>query len=66
MISTNAPVHFAPSPWNLEQQIAAALKKCDASVEQAKLRSEVRANDRAVRAQMAGAKARHYRRIQGA
>lgn len=65
MISTNAPVHFTPSSWALEQQITAALLKCDASLEQAKLKQEERANALAVRAQVAESKARHYRRLQG-
>jgi len=32
---------FTPSSWHLQHQIAAAMAKCDADVEQSRMREEV-------------------------
>jgi hypothetical protein len=49
--ATTTPTHFVPSSWHLEQQIAAAMAKCDSDVEQARLRKEARDLDREIKAQ---------------
>lgn len=56
---------FEPSNWNLSRQIAAAMAKCDASVEQVAARKEAREEARAVRGWTAEAEARRRKRLYG-
>jgi hypothetical protein len=56
---------FTPSVWLLEQQMAAAVAKCDASVEQARLREEARQDARALRFVVAQAKSISFARRWG-
>jgi hypothetical protein len=56
---------FTPSPWALQTMLAIADEQSDGAREQDALRKEARAEALAVRAQVAEAKARHYRRLQG-
>lgn len=63
MIQKNHIPEIIPSSYSLEQQIAAAMAKCDASIEQAKLAKEAKEEARAVRFAIAQAKAiSHARR----
>lgn len=55
---------FTPSGTDLDNMIASAMAKCDASVEQARLKREAREEARAARAWGAEVKARFYARIQ--
>lgn len=55
---------FIPSSYLLEQMIASAEAKFEASREQSRLRREAQREEREVRAQVNAVKARYYHSIQ--